>query len=117
MVVVLITDTTLMPDKKISVVEKEEDDKETVNKILADIMEGPNSVDDADEGELKKTFVNSIITELKMENPPEDFQLNLYMKPTIDIVSYKKNYSFPKYVILSIGGVGNNELWKCQSDI
>ena len=89
MVVVLITDTTLMPDKKISVVQKEEDDKETVNKILADIMEGPNSVDDEDGGELKKTFVNSIITELKMENPPEDFQLNLYMKPTIDIVSYK----------------------------
>merc|ERR1711937_685311 len=33
----------------------------------------------------KQTFVNSFITEVKVENQPPDFKLNLFMKPTIDI--------------------------------
>jgi len=89
MAVVLITDSTLMPDTKISVVKKDEkeEDDETVDKILHDLkkdMEEASEKDGAD-SDVKKTFVNSFITEVKIENAPEDFKLNLFMKPTIDI--------------------------------
>ena len=87
MVVVLITDSTLMPDTKISILENngEHDDKKTVANILQDLM---NSSNDAEFREVKKTFVNSIIMEVKVKNPPEDFTLALHIKPTVDIVSY-----------------------------
>ena len=87
MTVVLITDPTLMPDTQLSAVKKEvaEADKETVNKILKDLEKSRKS--NADSGKLKKTFVTSFITEVKMETPPDDFRLNLFMKPSIDIVS------------------------------
>ena len=88
MAIVLITDSTLMPDTKISVVKTEEDDPDTVNKILEDLQDEIESAATEDGGEVKKTYVNSFITEVKVENQPEeDFQLNLYMKPNIDIVS------------------------------
>jgi hypothetical protein len=90
MAVVLITDSTLMPDIRVSLVKKdeEENDNETVSKILGDLKEDIKGGTEAD-GE-RKTFVNSIITKINVENPPENFKLNLYSKPIIDIVSHGK---------------------------
>ena len=91
MTVVLMTDSTLMPDTKISIVKKErgEKDKDVVNEILNDLQRDMNNTlaVNKEGGKVKKTFVNSIITRAKVENPPDDFKLNLYTKPTIDIVS------------------------------
>jgi hypothetical protein len=87
MAVVIFTDSTLMPDTNISIIKKgkDENDEETVKKILNDLRkamkEGKKGVDK------KKTFINSVIIEVKVEDPPKDFKLNLYFKPTIDIVS------------------------------
>jgi hypothetical protein len=87
MAVVILTDSTLMPDNNISIIKmgKDQKDEETVKKILNDlgraIKEGKKEVD------MKKTFINSVIIEVKVEDPPKDFKLNLYFKPTIDIVS------------------------------
>ena len=87
MAVVILTDSTLMPDTNISIIKKgkDEKDEETVKKILNDLRramkEGKKGVD------MKKTFINSVIIEVKVEDPPKDFKLNLYFKPTIDIVS------------------------------
>jgi len=87
MAVVLITDSTLMPDTTISLVTKEEgeEDEETVTKILDDLKSELEDAANKDGGDAKKSFVNSFITEVKVENAPDNFKLNLFMKPTIDI--------------------------------
>ena len=90
MAVVLITDATLMPDAKISIIKQEETDQDddTVKQILEDLKKDMEDKAAAGSSETpKKKYVNSFITEISVENPPEDFKLNLFMKPTVDIVS------------------------------
>ena len=95
MAVLLITDSTLMPDTTISIVTKDEDEKdeETVTKIMKDLKSELEDATKKDGGDTKKSFVNSFITEVKVENAPDNFKLNLFMKPTIDIVSYSYDYN------------------------
>ncbi|KAL5265842.1 hypothetical protein ACHWQZ_G006505 [Mnemiopsis leidyi] len=88
MAVVLITDATLMPDAKISIIKQEETDQDddTVKQILEDLKKDMEDKAAAGSSETpKKKYVNSFITEISVENPPEDFKLNLFMKPTVDI--------------------------------
>ena len=87
--VALFTDSTFMPDTQLSIVKRDdtEEDKDTVDKILEDLRREMKGNVGADNGSEKKTFVNSFVTEIKINNPPEDFKLNLFMKPFIDIVS------------------------------
>lgn len=95
MTVVLITDATLMPDTSISVVPLDtEDDKSTVQNILGDLQTELYSNNKA---EVEKQYVNSFITEVQVQSPPDDFKLNLYMKPNIDIVSKYE----PLYLLFS----------------
>ena len=90
---VLLTDSTLMPDTKMSVVNKDkvEDDKETVNEILEDLKKDLKRASGADGEKVEKSFVNSFITEIDVADPPQDFKLNLFIKPIIDIVSQREN--------------------------
>ena len=90
---VLLTDSTLMPDTKMSVVNKDkvEDDKETVNEILEDLKRDLKRASGADGEKVEKSFVNSFITEIDVADPPQDFKLNLFIKPIIDIVSQREN--------------------------
>ena len=76
-----------MPDTNISIIKKgkDEKDEETVKKILNDLRRAMK--DGKKEIDMKKTFINSVIIKVKVEDPPKDLKLNLYLKPTIDIVS------------------------------
>ena len=89
MTVALITDSKLMPDNQVSILKRDEmeADKNLVNRILKDLRYDLEDKMTADDGDVNKTFVNSFIAEIKIENPPDDFQLNLFIKPSIDIVS------------------------------
>ena len=91
MAVVLITEATLMPDTKVSVVDKdaEEKDEDIVSEILEDLMKDMKGSPSANSTDLEKTFMNSMVVEVKVDNPPKQFKINLFMKPFIDIVSKK----------------------------
>ena len=87
MVVMLVTDPTLMPDTEIAVVKRKEDEKdeETVKQIQNDLRKDLNGGERS--GGNKKIFINSLIAEVKVDNPPENFKLNIFFKPLVDIVS------------------------------
>ena len=105
MAVVLITDSTLMPDRTTSIVTKEEDedDKEAVTKIMDDLKSDLEVATKIDGGDTKKSFVNSFITEVKVQNAvPDDFKLNVFMKPTIDIVSYLNTMIILTFLIYTV---------------
>ena len=89
MAVVLITEATLMPDTKVSVVDKdaEEKDEDIVGEILEDLKKDIKGSPRANSTDLEKTFMNSVVVEVNVNNPPEQFKLNLFIKPFIDIVS------------------------------
>ena len=89
MAVVLIPEATLMPDTKVSVVDKdaEEKDEDIVSEILEDLMKDMKGSPSANSTDLEKTFMNSVVVEVNVDNPPEQFKLNLFIKPFIDIVS------------------------------
>ena len=79
-----------MPDAKISIIKQEEteNDDDTVQQILEDLKKDMQDKEAAKSDEkVNKKYVNSFITEISVENAPEDFKLNLFMKPTVDIVS------------------------------
>ena len=79
-----------MPDAKISIIKQEETqtDDDTVQQILEDLKKDMDDKDAARSDEkANKKYVNSFITEISVENAPEDFKLNLFMKPTVNIVS------------------------------
>ena len=73
-----------MPDMKISRVKRtgEENYEKIVTSILRDLLKG-----EKDGSELKKAYLNPLITEVKIDSPPDDFQLNLFMRPSINVVS------------------------------
>ena len=99
MAIVLITDSTLMPDAEISVTptvevkEGESKNDATVSKILDDLEIEIGDTDGTETKKKTKTYVNSFITEVKVEAKADatgeavPFELNLFMKPNIDIVS------------------------------
>ena len=95
MSIVLFTDSTLMLDADISitpVTKSEEEAREKAKTIVADIMRNLESDGDGTEDNtLKKTFVNSLITEVTVKpsyGDDTDFELDLFLRPTIDIVSF-----------------------------
>ena len=94
----LITDSTLMLDADISttpVANTKEEAKEKVKTIVADIMRNLESDGNGTEDNtLNKTYVNSLITEVTIkpsddddDDDDTDFQLDLFLRPTINIVS------------------------------
>ena len=86
--VLLITDPTLMPDIQLTDLKRDEleEDQVTVQKILEDLRRELD-VSRTDEQTGNRTYMNSFIVEVVVEKPPEDFQLNLFITPDIDIVS------------------------------
>ena len=88
MTVLLISEPTLMPDAQVTVMNnvKPNKDKTIVKNVLEDINKEIEDYSKNDEIE-QKTYVNSFIVELEIENPPEDFNLHLLITPDIDIVS------------------------------
>ena len=97
MSIVLITDSTLMLDADISVTPVANTDaeaKEKAKTIVADIMRNLESDGNGTEDKtVAKTYVNSLITEVTVEASEDDdndgFQLDLFLRPTLDIVSPK----------------------------
>eukprot|EP00116_Pleurobrachia_bachei_P016282 sb/3476544/ len=95
MSIVLITDSTLMLDAGISVTpvaNSEEEAQEKAKTIVADIMRNLESDGNGTEDTtVSKTYVNSLITEVtvkpKDDDDDSDFQLDLFLRPTLDIVS------------------------------
>ena len=89
MSIVLVSETTLTPDKKVAETPKVEAGGESaaVSSIL-DSLEKDIVSSSKDEGAPKKTYLNSLITEITVKDAPKDFKLNLFMRPTIDIVSF-----------------------------
>ena len=88
MTVLLISEPTLMPDAQVTVIKnvKPNEDKTIVKNILDDRVKEIEAASKNDEIE-QKTYMNSFIVELEIENPPEDFNLHLLITPDIDIVS------------------------------
>jgi len=87
MSVVLITDSTLMPDLEISTtpISLSNSDAEVSTSILEDLS---NAISDSSDDSTTKAYVNSMITEVTVNTSGVDldaFKLNLYMKPTTDI--------------------------------
>ena len=99
--VLLITDATLMPDTKVLVLETNEKKKgeDIVGEILEDLMKDMVSSPSASSLDLERTFINSLVVEVKVENPPEGFILNLFIKPKIDIVSKNVTCSLNKNML------------------
>ena len=89
MTVLLITEPTLMPDVQVTVMKnvKPNEDNTIVKNILEELIK-EIEVSDEDDEIKQKTYVNSFIVELEIENPPEDFNLHLLITPDIDIVSH-----------------------------
>ena len=88
MTVLLISEPTLMPYAQVTVMNnvKPNEDKTIVKNILDDRIKEIEAAGKNDEIE-QKTYMNSFIVELEIENPPEDFNLHLLITPDIDIVS------------------------------
>ena len=80
-----------MPDTKVLVLETNEKKKgeDIVGEILEDLKKDMKSSPSANSTDLEKTFMNSMVVEVKVDNPPKQFKINLFMKPFIDIVSKK----------------------------
>ena len=86
MAIVLISDTTLMPSLAISIPPFM--DNSSDSDVVSDILQNFELQKmKTDKTSTKKSYVNSLIAEVKVENAPDDFKLNLYLRPTIDIVS------------------------------
>ena len=95
MSIVLITDSTLMLDADISATPKadtEEKAKKAAKAIVSDIMRNLESDGNGTEDQTtQKTYVNSLITEVTVkpsdDGDDEGFELDLFLRPTLDIVS------------------------------
>ena len=105
MSIVLVSEITLTPDNTVAKTPKVEAGGERVAvenilNILKDDIKNSNP----DEPAPKKTYLNSLITEITVKEEVADFRLNLFMRPTIDIVSLElyiyfhlHDYSTTKY--------------------
>ena len=90
MTVVLISEPTLMPDTHVTVIERdeEENDKDIVENILVELV---NELKNSSSAGIRDqvAFVNSLVMEVQVQNAPEEFELNIFLKPYINIVSAK----------------------------
>ena len=91
----IITDATLMLDADISttpVAKSEEEAKEKAKMIVDDIMRNLESDGNGTEDNTRRrTYVNSLITEVTVkpsDGNDTEFELDLFLRPTIDIVSF-----------------------------
>jgi hypothetical protein len=84
MSVVLVTDSTLMPDLEISTTPIADSDAEVSTSILEDLS---NAISDSSDDSTTKAYVNSMITEVTVNTSGVDLDHLYLMKPTTDIVS------------------------------
>jgi len=87
MSIVLVSELTMTPDedvKKAPVAATKEAGDEAVKDILKE-LDNELVTSSGSDAAPKKTFLNSLITEVKVKDAPEDFKLDLFMRPTIDI--------------------------------
>ena len=75
-----------MPDAAISLTPVEDTDAEVVSSILDELE---SEIEETNNGSTTMSYVNSLITEVTVTDVTNvtDFKLNLYLKPTTDIVS------------------------------
>ena len=73
-----------MPDPDLSVLNTTGTDLEVIGSIWGDLEK---SSDNSDSTSVLPTFVNSLILEVTVDNPPADFKLKLMMRPKVSIVS------------------------------
>ena len=103
MAIVIIADSTLMPDVELdplidprSTVETKRD--EIIDTVFKDLQ---SVIDDKADSTKNKTYVNSMVTEVTVNDvngkDTEDFELNFFMKPKIPIVRDIRN--FTKFLI------------------
>ena len=85
MTIVLLSDSTLMPDAAISLTPVEGTNAEVVSSILDDLE---IELGETNDGSTTMSYINTPIIEITVDvTNVTDFKLNLYLKPTIDIVS------------------------------